>query len=110
MREPTESDPTAGIRAVFLAGFFTGNACGLLYLAITGHLWESFTQNPLALFGAFLGIGLVGSMIGGVCGLSLKLLLGKGKPNAVPVVVAGVASAALGLWITTFLVAALWSS
>jgi hypothetical protein len=95
---------------VFLAGFFTGNACGLLYLGVTGHPWESVTLSPLALVGAFLGVGLVGAMIGGVCDLSLRLLLGEGKTTAgwqAPAVVAGVASATIGLWITGFLVAAL---
>jgi hypothetical protein len=111
MSEPLDPNPIPGIRAVFLAGFLTGDLCGLVYLAIIGHLWESILLNPLALIGAFLGIGLVGTMIGGVSGLSLGLLLGAHKGTVgrqVPFVVAGMTSAATGLLITRYLVATLW--
>lgn len=109
--EPTDADPKPGIRVVFLAGFFAGSIFGLLVLAVRGHLRDAMTQNPLSPFGTFLGVGLVGSILGGVGGLSLRMLLGS-RPGAwkwrVSIAVATLISAAAGLGTARFLVALLW--
>jgi hypothetical protein len=105
-----ESDPTLGIRAVFLAGFLSGNVCGFLYLTFSGHLLESLWLNPLALFGAFLFVGLVGMLVAALSGFSFKLTAAERAKDdwLVPVVVAGIASAVTGLVITYTLVAAVF--
>lgn len=113
MVEHGDSDPTSGIRAVLLVGFLSGDTFGLLYLTFTGHLLESLWLNPLALFGAFLGIGMVGAMIGSVFGLSSRMLLGKRWAKngwLVPVLVAGTASGVAGLLQAYVLVALVFQS
>ena len=111
MSEPVDSNPIVGSRAVFIAGFLTGNVCGLVYLGVGGHLWESVSLNPIALIGAFLGIGLVGTLIGGMSGLALKLLLDAQMVTRgwlAAVIIAGLTSGLTGLLITGYLVVELW--
>jgi hypothetical protein len=105
----TIPSPISGIRAVFLAGFFTGNAFGLLYLLFSGNLLGSL-MNPLALGGAFIGVGILGTMIGGITGLGLRLLLGEqdaSKGWEAPIIASVIASALMGLFITNMVVEAL---
>ncbi|MSQ96742.1 MAG: hypothetical protein EXR98_19610 [Gemmataceae bacterium] len=111
MSEVEDSNPVPGIRGVFIAGFFSGNISGLTYLTINGHLIDSVTLNPIALIGAFLGIGLVGAMLGGLSGLSVKLLRGAMKAKDgwhIPVAVAAAVSATVGLLISWPLIAVLF--
>ena len=99
-----------GIRAVLAAGFLTGNAVGLLYLTYEGHLSESLELNPLALFGAILGVGIAGMMAGAACGLCIKLLQEKRGAAEVggPIIVSAAASGLVGFLIANALISALW--
>jgi hypothetical protein len=111
MNETGDYNPVPGIRAVLVAGFMSGNVLGWLYLAVTGHLLESLSLNPVALGGAFLGVGLVGMWVGAVSGLSLRLLLGERTASDgwyAPIIVAGAASGGMGLLIASFVVGVLW--
>src|SRR5579864_8515287 len=102
MSQPTP-DPMPVIRAVLLAGFISGNAIGLIYLTLEGHLLESLQQNPLALFGAILGIGIAGTMVGGACGLMIKLVQEKRGATDVggPVIVSAAVSGLVGFLIAS---------
>jgi len=99
-----------GIRAVLLAGFLSGNAIGLLYLTLEGDLLESLQLNPLALFGAFLAVGLAGMMVGALCGLPRFCLekLGAADGWQGPVVVSGTVYACVGFMISSAVIGALW--
>ena len=111
MSQPTP-DPMPGIRAVLIAGFVSGNAVGLAYLTLEGHLSESLRLNPLALLGAILGVGIAGTLVGAVCGLFLRLRLekqGAADVSRGPVVVSAFASALVELLIASVAISALVS-
>jgi hypothetical protein len=105
-------DPTPAIRAVLLTGFFSGNAVGLVYMAVRGVLLEAIQLNPLAVFGGFLFVGLLGLMVGAFSGLSLKLLLdkvsGDTAPWWMPAFVAGCFSALVGFYVTHGMTSFFW--
>jgi hypothetical protein len=104
-------DPMPGIRAVLITGFLSGNVIGLIYLALEGHLGESLRLNPVALFGAVLGVGIAGMMVGAACGLFLRLRLekrGAADVSQGPLVVSAVASAFVGFVIASAVINALW--
>jgi xanthosine utilization system XapX-like protein len=111
-----ESDPRPGIRAVLLTGFCAGNVCGLLYALLTGHLFEPWWSDAyalLALAGTVAAVGLMGTMVGALVGLSARLLLhGAGLSQSwwPPVLVSGIASGSLGIATAAFLVGALFES
>jgi hypothetical protein len=94
-----ESDPRPGIRAVLLTGFCAGNVCGALYAVLSGRLfrlWWWDASALVALAGIVLGVGLVGTMVGAVVGLSARLLL-RGAGWWPPVLLSAIASGAVGL-------------
>jgi hypothetical protein len=105
-------DPRPVIRAVLLAGFFSGNLCGVVYMVARGVFVEGLRLNPLAMLGGFLGVGLLGMMGGALCGLSLRLVLERTGRLAsgrwTPVVIAALASGFVGLVIVYALVGILW--
>ncbi len=105
-------DPRPVIRAVLLTGFFGGNVCGMLSMAARGVLLDGLRLNPFAMFGGFLGVGLVGMMFGAICGLSLRLVLERtGRAGAgrwTPVATAAVVSGFIGTVIVYSLVGLFW--
>lgn len=99
-----------GIRAVLVAGFFSGSTIGLLLLTLEGHLAESLRLNPLTLFGAFLAVGIAGMMAGSVFGLLVKLMQEKKGTVEIggPVIVSATISGLVGFVIAYGLINALW--
>jgi len=111
-----ESDPRPGIRAVLVTGFCAGNVCGMLYALLSGHLFEAWWSDPyalLALAGSMLCVGVMGTMVGALVGLSSRLLFhGTGVSESwwPPVVLSAIASGLLGICVAGFLVGALFES
>ena len=104
-----EPDPTPGIRLVILGGFLGANAGSFLSLVARGYVSEVLV-NPLAIFGGFMGIGLLGAMVGSISGLSLRLLLERLKLAIgwhLPVVLAIIAAAMLGFAVTDSILSSL---
>jgi hypothetical protein len=103
-------DPMPGIRAVLIAGFVSGNSVDLIFLALEGHLLESLELNPLALFGALLGVGIAGMMTGAFAGLIVKLVQEKRGATDVggPVIVSAVISGLVGFAIANAIIGVLW--
>lgn len=98
MIQPSERDPTPAIRVVFLASFVSANLAGAIYLLANGYAGDAIA-NPLAVLGGALGVGLAGMMLGGVCGLALRLLLARARSDAswgVPIVAPVAVAGALG--------------
>lgn len=100
------SNPMPRIRAVLLAGFVAADIAGLLYLALAGRFMEALTLNPLALFGALLGGGLMGMAFGVLCGLTLSMVLGvqsSSKGWLAPILVSGCVGTATG-WMIAYVI------
>jgi hypothetical protein len=104
--DPHDPNHVRAIRAVFLTGLLACPMCGLVYLAVTGHLQESVSLNPLALAGAFIGFAIVGASVGGVCGLSMKV--GPASRWTLPVLVSALASMSVGWLMASGLLAMVW--
>ncbi len=108
-----DKNPTPGIRGVIFVGFFAGNACGFLYLLYSGHFLAAMCQNPLALFGVVLAIGVAGTMSGCFIGLGSQIILKKVRLCGgwwLPITLSGITSAVVGGSIAWFLVALIWES
>jgi hypothetical protein len=93
-------EPSPGHRAVFLAGFFSGNVTGLADTAARGVLLEAVWRGPLSMYGYFLAIGLMGMWPAAFVGMSVRLVQEKtGRYPAgwlPPVVSAALVSAWIG--------------
>jgi hypothetical protein len=98
MAEPSEPDPTPGIRAVFLCSFVVADLGGGVALIAGGYASVAIDNLP-AVLGGLLGVGVAGMAIGGAFGLAVRLLMEREKRNASwrgPVLLAAVVAGTLG--------------